>query len=212
MTPELRLRLHQMRLHQRVKSVGSYRSALRAGVRGLWNGELDLLLFGDQFDSAINRYFTEAWVAGMAEAGLSKEDMNADEQRALADMIFAEEGYVSGFGQDILAESKAAGFPLEPHFQRVEMWVKRYANVKNQALQLARTDPVLEWVTHAAESCTSCLKLNGQRRRSSTWAKVDLRPQHPKLECMRSAGGVDVCKCTFNVTDQSPTRGRLPKV
>lgn len=196
-----------------LKTQASYRSGLRAAVRGLWSGVVDLSEFWMAMAQAIEFHFHRAWYEGMAQVGLSPEDITPEEQFALNQMILDEMQFITGFGLDIEAGSKANGGKLEPQFERVELWIKRYTNVTNQALQRAKNDPVLEWVTHATESCTSCIKLNGQRRRASTWARLDLRPQHPnRLECMRSAGGVDVCKCTFNPTNQPPTRGRLPKV
>lgn len=212
MHAEILTRLHQMRLVASLRSVASYRAALRAAVRGLWSGTYNQVEFFDAFEDAIRRHFREAWAAGMAEAGMSLEDMNLEERARLEELIWIELGFIFGFADDISAASKAGGFPLQPHLDRVEMWMARYGGVKAEALQRARTDPVLEWETHADESCTSCGKLHGQRRRASVWKRLDLRPQSMRLKCMQSAGGVPVCKCTLNVTDQPPTRGRVPKV
>lgn len=213
MHPDLAHRLRAHHAYLRLKSQASYRSELRAAVRALWTGIWDLEQFFNAFDAAIQREFERAWAEGMRSVGLTLEDMTADERNALDRMKIEERQFIFPFGTDIEAANQEAGGQLGMHMARVEKWINRYNNVRNQAMQMAKNDPVLEWVTHAAESCISCLKLNGQRRRSSVWARLDLRPQHPtRLECMRSAGGVDVCKCTFNPTDQPPSRGRLPKV
>lgn len=211
MTDELVTRLHQMKLARQLRSQASYRTTLRGAVRGLWNETTDILGFYETFQSAIRREFRNAWLEGMREAGLSAEDMTPDEEQALQSAIFSEFSYILPFGEDIEANNKASGGALEPHMTRVDLWVKRYTGIKNQALQLAQSDPVLQWVTHAEESCQSCIKLDGQRRRSSSWQRLGVRPQHPNLECMESAGGPDVCRCEFVVTTQPPTRGRLPK-
>lgn len=212
MRAEIATRLHQMRLVAALRSAASYGQALRAGVRGLWSGTYNQVEFFDAFEDAIRRHFREAWGAGMAEAGMSLEDMNLEERLRLEELIWTELGFVFGFADDISAATKAGGFPLQPHLDRVEKWVARYNGIKAEALQRARTDPVLAWETHADESCESCLKLSGQRRRASVWKRLDLRPQSLRLECMKSAGGVPVCQCTLNVTDLPPTRGRVPKV
>lgn len=195
-----------------VKSAASYGAALRAAVRGLWNGTYDQFEFFEAMEAAIRRGFSEAWREGMLEVGLSPEDMTPDEQLQLDRMIYEELGFIFNFADAISQQSKENGGALQPQLDRTQKWVARYTNVKNQALQAAKNDPVLEWVLHAQESCPSCLKLSGQRRRSSVWARLDIRPQHPtKLECMRSAGGVDVCRCDLVPTDQPPTRGRMPR-
>lgn len=206
-------KLEHLAAVERLKSISSYGANLRAAVRALWSGVWGVDEFFDEMERVIERGFTQAWLEGMNAVGLTQEDMTSEEQARLFAMMFEETNYISGFAVSIEENSKANGGALGPHLQRVELWVKRYTNVKNQALQMAKTDPVLEWVLHANESCPSCLKMNGQRRRSSVFARLDIRPQHPrKLECMVSARGVDVCQCTLVPTDQPPSRGRLPRL
>lgn len=205
--------LEAIAIEKRLKSIVSYRSEIRGNVRLLWNGTYDDVQFYVEMDGAIQRGFRRAWAEGMREVGLSPEDMTRDEEIQLLRMIVEETNFIFGFADAIVAGSKENGGNLGPLMARVDKWVARYTNVKNQALQAAKNDPVLEWVLHANESCPSCLKMNGQRRRSSVFARLDIRPQHPrKLECMISAGGVDVCQCLLVPTDQSPSRGRLPKL
>lgn len=208
----LQAHLHRTLIMQRIKTQASYRAAIRSAVRGLWTGVLDEIEFFDAMESAIRRYFREAWMAGLAEAGIPADEMTPEESARIENHIFSELGHIFAFADAIEAGSKANGGALEPHMVRAEKWVQRYSGLKAEALALARTDPVLEWVRHAMDSCGSCLRLNGQRRRSSTWARLDIRPQSMRLECMRSAGGVPVCRCEFRVTDQPPTRGRMPKL
>ena len=203
--------LERLATVERLKKVSTYRAALRSAVRGLWSGEVDDIDFFNMMEGAIRRGFTQAWHEGMKQAGLAPEDMTSDEELRLFQMIIEETNFIIPFADAIIAGNKASGGKLGPLLTRVDKWIARYTNVKNQALQMAKNDPVLEWVLSAKESCPSCLKMNGQRRRASVFARLDIRPQHPrKLECMRSAGGVDVCKCELVPTDQPPSRGRLP--
>lgn len=198
---------------ERLKSIQSYRSKLRSTVRALWTGEWTWETAYNRFRADIEREFTNAWYEGLKAAGLTPDDMNDDERLQLLQMIIQESNYIAAFLDAIEENSRENGGALEPLMTRVDLWVKRYTNVKNQALATAKNDPVLEWVLHANESCPSCLKMAGQRRRASVFARLDIRPQHPrKLECMVSAGGVDVCQCTLVPTEQSPSRGRLPKL
>jgi len=197
----------------RLKTQASYKSQIRAAVRGLWNGTFDEMQFFEAMESAIFRGFRQAWAEGMKDVGLSFEDATTEELAQLNRMAWEELNFVWGFAAAIVEGSKENGGKLGAFDTRIDMWVARYNNVKNQALQMAQNDPVLEWVLHANESCPSCLKMSGQRRRSSVLARLDIRPQHPsKLECQVNAGGVDVCKCELRPTDQPPSRGRLPKL
>lgn len=204
-------RLEQAAVIIRLKSMANYRAGLRAAVRGLWNGSFDMLQFYEAMTSAIRRGFTLAWHEGMKEVGLAPEDMTPEEATQLDNMIIMEREFIFPFGDDIQTNSRENGGKLNPLLARVDKWIARYTNVKNQAMQMAKNDPVLMWVTNAAESCTSCVKLDGQRRRASVWNRLDVRPQHPrKLECMISAGGVDVCKCVLVPVEGGSSRGRLP--
>ena len=207
------MNLDELAAIERLKSIQSYGSRLRSAVRALWTGEWTWETAYNEFRAAIEREFTNAWHEGLREVGLTPEDMTDEERLQLLQMIIQESNYIAAYLDAIEENSKENGGALDPLLTRVDLWVKRYTNVKNQALQSAANDPVLEWVTNADESCPSCLKMNGQRRRSSVFARLDIRPQHPrKLECMVSAGGVDVCKCELVPTDQRPSRGRLPKL
>lgn len=205
--------LQHLAAMERLKRLESYRAGLRAAVRALWSGVWDEGQFYSEMERVIERGFLQAWVEGMEAVGLSEEDMTKEEQARLFGLMFEETNYIAGYASAIIEGSKENGGTLGAQYQRLELWVKRYTNVKNQAMQMAQNNPVLEWVLHANESCPSCLKMNGQRRRSSVWARLDIRPQHPrKLECMVSARGVDVCQCTLVPTDQPPSRGRLPRL
>ena len=200
-------------LYDQLKSKASYRTQLNAAVRGLWLGVLNASEFEAQMQAAIDRGFRNAWKEGMEAVGLTfPDDMTAAEQAALFEAQAAEYGYIGGLAGAVMAGSKENGGKLSAFKVRIDLWVKRYLNIVNQAKLSVAADPVLEWGVHANESCTSCLKLNGQRRRSSVWREVlEVWPQHHDLECMQSADGPDVCQCTLNQTDKPPTRGRLPK-
>ena len=213
MTDARRARLYAKKVLDALKTQASDCANIRYDVRALWSDTWELPEFFDAMSLTITRGFRQAWEEGMLMAGLTFEDITPEEQLVLQRMIYEEMAYVLPFGLDIIAGSRENGGKLSDQYRRAELWCARYINLRNQALASAKSDPVLEWVTNAMESCTSCLKLSGQRRRASVWSRLDVHPQHrDKLECMISAGGPDVCQCTFVPTDQPPTRGRLPKL
>ncbi|HRT22333.1 MAG TPA: hypothetical protein P5318_19660 [Candidatus Hydrogenedentes bacterium] len=214
MTPEtLHDHLLQLDLYNHLKTVAGYRSALRAAGRGFWAGTFSYDEFIDAFVTAIDIHFPRAWGEGMKAVGLSyPEDATLEERNELDKLRINEKSYIDGFANAIEAASKANGGKLADVYARIERWVIRYNGIKSQAMQMASNDPALVWVRNAADSCSSCLRLDGQVRRASTWRKYDLRPQSKRLECMKSSKGVPVCKCQLMPTQAPLTRGRFPAI
>lgn len=210
---KLQAHLEQEKLYLRLKSQASYRSRIRAAVRALWTSEWDIFQFFDEMNSVIDSGFDNAWGEGMKVAGLSFADITPEEQMELANFKISERQFIFGFGEAVEAGSKENGGKLGPLFSRVELWVQRWQAVKSRALSMAQSDGLFEWVLSAQESCTSCLKLQGQTRRLSVWQRLDIRPQHPrKLECEISSGGITVCKCSLVPSQGPSSRGRLPSL
>jgi len=194
------------------RGASQYRSELRATVRALWSGAFDEFQAWEEFQVDINRSFTWAYRQGSAEVGILPADWSPQERQWLAQKIATELSFVDGFIDAIVAGSKANGGKLAPLFSRVELWVQRYLEVYTQGMMTAQTDPKLKWVyDHGADHCSSCLRLNDKTKRKSQWEAAGLQPQSPSLECMRSAGGVVVCKCHFEPTSEPLSRGPLPR-
>lgn len=189
----------------------SYRRSLRSAVRGLWKGELDYDLFFDAMLSAIQMFLPKAGYEGAAEVGVSPADLSPEEKTVIQQTTSQETNYIHGLAEAV-EQNVEVGGKLGTLFNRVELWVKRYNDLKNRIKMIAGGDQKLEWVLNPAkENCPSCQKLNGQVRRASYWKRVDVRPQHPtKLECMISAGGPSVCGCEFVPTNEPCSRGPLP--
>lgn len=190
-----------------------YRRELRAIVRGLWAGALDEFDAWAMFETAVRRSFTLAYNSGAGDVGVLPAELTAIERAVRAGRIAAELGYVDGFINAILRGTKADGVKLRAYNGRVGLWVGRYAEMYTLGQGTARDDPKFAWVMDPEkENCPSCAKLNGQVRRKSVWDAHDLRPQSPHLECMRSAGGVTVCGCSFKKTEAPCSRGPLPRI
>lgn len=205
-------RLEAEHLTRKLKTAASYRANVRAAVRALWSGEWDLFQFFDNMVTVIDGGFDKAWADGMKVAGLSFQDITPDERMRLENLKIEERQHVFGFGEAIEQGSKENGGKLGPLFSRVQLWVNRWNAVKNEATSMAQADPLLEWVISAQESCSTCLRMNGQVRRLSVWQRLDIRPQHPnKLECEISSGAISVCKCTFAPSQGPASRGRVPR-
>lgn len=192
------------------KSLSTFRTAIRGNIRGLWLGELTPLDFTDAMRSSITRGFRQAWAEGAGQCGVSFDELTKRELDKLAQMTNAQFPFLPGFADDIEERNKASGSPLQPHFDRADMWASQYRVVRDQASGMACGDKKKKWVLGAAEHCSSCLKLNGKVKRSSFWIKTGILPQRngaPYLECRGFK-----CACSLVDTDEPVSRGRLPSL
>ena len=190
-----------------------YRAELRGVIRGLWSGALDEFDSWSMFEVAIRRSFTKAYNDGAQSVGTNPSELTGIERSERAGRMAAEMRFIDGFIEAIMRGSKANGGKLKPLFARVDKWVMRYREVYNLGMETARNDPKYRWkINPQKENCPSCRRLAGQIRRLSVWKIHDLRPQGHKLECMISAGGVTVCGCEFEKTEEPCTRGPLPRI
>ncbi len=161
---------------------------------------------------AIDHGFNGAWREGAAACDIGEEELTLEEWEALNQAILEEFGFIAGFADAIVENSKANDGKLEPLLNRVDAWVKRYTDVSNRAKIMACKNQKLLWIVNSKETCRDCLRLEDQVRRASVWQAADIRPQHPKLECMESAGGPSVCLCELKPTDKPASRGPIPKI
>lgn len=190
----------------------NYRRGIRSAVRGLWAGVLDRSQFEAAMRDAIDNRFYQAFLEGAAECDIKEDEITTAEWTVLEQAISEEFMFIAGFADAIQSKDKASGGKLAPLYTRVDSWVKRYNDLRNRAKVLACKDKKLEWIVNSRETCGDCIRLEGQVRRASVWQDNDLRPQHPKLECMESAGGVSVCLCELKPTDKPASKGPLPRI
>jgi hypothetical protein len=187
----------------------SFRRNLRSAIRGLWSGAITKRQALSTFRSAIERAIDQAWLEGAAECGIQEDDLTTEELTKRDEFIFEQGDFAEGFIDVIADNSKANGGQLTPLLQRGEMWVNQYSSASQQSEALACANEKREWVIGRTEHCRTCLALNGQVRRMSTWANTVLPRNAPneKLEC----GGYR-CQCILRKTNKPITRGRLPRV
>lgn len=154
-------------------------------------------------DLAINKYFKEAWVAGMAEVGLSAEDMTEEEQVALFKEIDSESGYIDGFGQFILKHLKSDGAKFNSIEYRLNLWVNAYARIVEVAKVYANNNPPLTWhFGDTIKHCKDCEYANGRTYRASVWRKWGWYPKKHSLSCH----GFN-CDCRNTADGNKPNKG-----
>lgn len=179
---------------------------VRAATYGLWSGQTSLSDFIDQLSASIEHGFRFAWYEGLEQVGITPEDMNLEEKRALDNEIYGQYQYMNGFGQYVIDHSKKNKGKFGQLSYRMSLWTDNYLRIVNLAISMSKADPKLLWKLGQAEHCDSCVALNGKIKRRSYWNKYNLHPQCEKLTCRKH------CRCSFIVTNDPLTRGRLPVI
>lgn len=190
-------------------SEDTFRKGLRAAVRGLFEGVLDVGDFDNAMERTINRNIRQAWAEGAAECGISKDEYSEEEKRAIDAFLVEQYKHIPDFTVAIIDNKKSEEPDLEKLFRRTDLWVNRYLEVQNQAKVMACQDQKLVWRINAKgkgckEHCSSCMRLNGKVKRASYWNRIGIRPQSNSLEC----GGWRCC-CALEVTSEPLSKGRL---
>jgi len=185
--------------------IDSYRSELRAIVRGLWAGSISPGDFTWRGLTALEQATKAAWKEGAARAGVTESEYTDEEKYARERAYWRQRERMIMFGDDVKKGSKANGGKLAPLLSRVELWVNQYTAVENQAFLMASKDQKLLWVVGPTEHCPDCAKYEGRVYRASTWAKYGIRPQSSQLACHGFR-----CQCRFEPSDLPANRGRPP--
>lgn len=189
------------------KSLSSFRTSVRGNVRALWNGTFGRFDFIDGMRATIELGFRQAWAEGAAQCGISLDELSNEEREKLESMTNSQFLWLSGFADDVIEKNKASGNLLQPLFNRANMWVNRYNEVRNQARVMACGNKKLVWrLGPTEEHCSTCSKMNGKVKRAIQWAASPIKPQSPSLECR----GFN-CRCTLEPTDEPLSKGPLPK-
>lgn len=193
------------------KSISQFRIGIRAAVRGLWAGQIDLFTFVDSMLSTIERRLAQAWDIGARECGISRDEMTLAELEARQDFINSQFEFLFPFGKDIEARNRASGVGrLREHLVRSEVWINRYEQAKNQGKAMACRDKKLKWILGVAEHCGSCLKLNGRVKRASFWQSSGVLPRVANASFLDCGGWR--CQCSLIVTQDPVTPGPLPNL
>jgi hypothetical protein len=194
-----------------IKTAEYYEAQLTRLVKSLYKGNMDELEFVQVFGDLIDGQLTKAWYEGLAENGLTKDDMTEEWQAILDGVLASEHDSILGFADEIAAASELTGEPIDPYLARVQLWANRYEDVKNQAIMASAEEKTkLEWIYGDTEHCGTCAQLNGVVAYASEWDRAGLHPQQPPngmLEC----GGWR-CQCQLAPTDKRHTRNVMDKL
>jgi hypothetical protein len=197
-----------MRRRGQVAGIDQYRQSLRAAVYGLWRGAFTEPEFYDSMIRTIETGLGRAWNEGAGEVGILPEEFTQEEIFARDAAILQEIQYITRFGSWIASRDKASGGLLRDLMYRMSMWVNKYNDIRNLAMQVVGADLKLTWrLGPTKEHCSDCANYNGRVYRASLWRKYNIRPQSRGLECKGYK-----CQCRLSPTNAPATPGRPPSM
>ena len=202
-----------------IKSFDYYSNTIYHLVRNLYNGNTDELEFVQIMESLLDGQMPRAWLEGMAQNGLTEDDMTEDWQAALDEIIASEKSFLLGFADAIVAD----GANRDAMLSRADIWANRYNDVVNKAAMMtAGTGARMVWKLGATEKhCPFCKDLDGIVAFASEWDALDIRPQNPPNHALTGEKDGDRgcegwrCDCSLLPTDKRRSRdayGRLEEI
>ena len=165
-------------------TIEEYRAGIRSAVRGFWSGVGDYYWFVDAMFVVIERQIPKAYYEGAAECGITPGEITFAERLDIQRAILEQKMYVGKFADHIEQRTKALGGKLEPLFNRVEVWVQRYNEVRERAKGKACADVKAIWeYGDTVEHCRDCSNVVGRVYRMSIWDKYGWIPGSKELAC-----------------------------
>lgn len=190
----------------REAGIDSYRSDLRALVRGLWSAAMDVGQFIASVTDAVERAVMTAWREGAAKAGVAEDELTDAETMARDEFMWAQFSRIPDFAMFVDEHSRENEGTLETCFARADLWINQYNAVVNQAQIMAKADAKLLWVLGPTEEhCRDCARYAGRVYRASTWGRYQIQPQSQSLACHGYR-----CLCQLEPTDLPANKGRPP--
>lgn len=186
-----------------------YSRRVRGFFGSLWRGDLSAFEFVSVMVDEIQSAYRQAFLEGAAKCGIKEDELSSTELSRLATETNTDFAFLPGVADFIEENSRANGVKLRSIMPRANIWINRYAAVRNLGQQLACKDKKLMWVISPAvkEHCVDALRLDGRVHRASVWEKYDIRPQSPLLQCKGFR-----CLCSWQETDDPALPGRPPKL
>lgn len=194
-----------------IKTPGYYARVMWEAVRELYAGDITQFDFEDVMIRLISEQLRKAWNEGMRELDLDPQQDQTEEGEAyLQEIMSGELDYVPQLGQDILDAGKAQS-GTEEFRARVDIWVGRYEDTKNEAILFySAKGQRLRWVYGDTEHCETCAALNGIIAFASEWDEAGVKPQSPPNDLLTCGGWR--CQCSLEPTDQRRSPDALTQI
>ncbi len=187
-------------------TLADFGRSVRAVVRALWKGIITSAEFIRTMQITLDRGFEQAWREGALTVGITPDERTAEEDRARLELLLISLNSLAGFAAFIVKNQQPVG-KQSTVFNRAKLWINRYNEVRNLAIQMSGADKKLIWNVGPTEHCIDCVRLNGKVKRASQWKAANIAPQSHLLNCFGSH-----CQCETVPTDKPLSKGPLPKL
>jgi hypothetical protein len=203
--------LEDLAKHGFIKTYAFYASSIRDLTKKMYDGKITYSDFVTGMENLIVQELRNAWFEGMAENGLTEEDMTPEWADMLREIIMSEQDHVADFALAI-EQAKRADEPLEPLMSRADLWGNRFPDVVNQAkIATAEVGDKYEWVySPEKEHCPECEALNGIVAYASEWYELGVKPQSPPNSALTCSGWN--CGCRLDPTTKRRTRNAVERI
>ena len=199
---------------QGVKTYDYFGQVIDRLVRSLYNHQIDELEFTMTFEDLLDGQLRQAWFEGMAQNGLTEDDMTQEYETELGSILSSEHDAISGFTEAILTQEGQDHLSGENHLDallsRANLWQNRYQDVVNRATLFTAADKdKQEWVEGDTEKkCPICVALDGIVAPARVWMDLGVRPQNPPNDALspdRDGCGGWRCGCQLVPSDKRAT-------
>jgi len=191
--------------------IADYRSAIRAAVRGGWQGVFDTSAsITAAISDAVTRHLRIAFYEGAKAEGIAPNELDEEELLWISNRIVTEVVRVPAFARAVYDGRKDGENPVKlgALFDRAELWVLQWQRIYAKGQELAGGNYKAIWRYGATKyHCADCSRVVGRVYRIKTWDKYGWIPGSRALAC----GGWR-CDCRRVKTDQPVTPGRPPSI
>lgn len=154
-----------------------------------------------QMRQSLRRLGQKAYEDGLVDGGIPLDEISVQDQDAVMAWLTDQTAFITQTTDDIypgqLTQAQAA--------TRAELWAnKSLREIYQRGVASAAANAMYKWSLGATEKhCTTCLGLNGQVHRMSSWTRAGLLPGVDKLECKGY-----YCDCKLSQTNEK-SKGSL---
>lgn len=158
---------------------GAFASELDALVLSAYRKRMSVSAFAAQMDALLAQYIRASYLEGLAEGGVTEDEMDKADEQAIRDMIAAQREYVDGFAQAVMDAKQESDLRAQID-NRIVMWGKSIRAAAVAGVNSAAANEIVIFSGQMGkESCPECTSLMGARHRRSWFAERELVPGIP---------------------------------
>lgn len=169
--------------------VADYEVELTSAVVAYFNGEASLSRVRKVFSSAPRDYARDVYVEGMSEGKLSEEDLDDDDESAIADWVDLQLDHVEGLVEFVSTaksvDADQRSVRQRAILDRVGLWVKELRDLGGRGRLRAKDGELAVWVLGDTEDhCPDCLANSRLKpHRVKWWRETRGLPRAKDLAC-----------------------------